>query len=490
MKSKLRPIFRSILLTYIAQAVILVGALFIYHLIGKSLGPEGVGEYSLIKRAVSLLSPLLLLGLGMGIPRYVAMSRDREQRSAYMRAGLVAIFFTLIFSIFLCSFKTRFSLIIFGDTEYVVLILPLTLFLAGSILHSLVYSYFRGRLLVKIFNSLHIMNLGVSPVLILLLFNDITIEGVITLMGIATVGISVVFFLLFGEECFIHIGKLQLGRSLGTLLRYSVPRIAGSFALAGFFSLGPILAGHFASIEAAGYLSISETLLSTVATAIAPLGLILLPKVSSMVAQGETEKLQEHLNYLIGASIQLSIFASVQLVIFSDTIIQYWLGPEFLGAIPVMRIVASSTFFYLFYRTVGSILDAARVKPINTINLSISLGLFLAVSGILLLSVKSIPPIIVLSIGVTSGLICLGGLSYVSVRKLYSGQIRQDLYYLVTAIGINAMLAGIAVLAKPFVVLRAYYFIGFEILAGTMYLSILWLLKMDWLRKAPERVLL
>jgi len=45
-------------------------------------------------------------------------------------------------------------------------------------------------------------------------------------------------------------------------------------------------------------------------------------------------------------------------------------------------------------------------------------------------------------------------------------------------------------LMKPFIVSRFYYLIIFEVLIGLIYLLILWLLKMDWLRKIPEKILL
>ena len=490
MKSKLRPIFKDVSVTYIAQAVTLVAFLCIYRLIGKNLGPEGVGEYALARRVVALLSPFLLLGLGMGIPRYIAMSRNKEQRSAYMKVGLVVVIFTLMFLIFMNLLKECFAKIFFGNIEYANLMLPLSFLLAGVILHGLVYSYFRGRLFVNTFNLLQVINLALVPLIILVLFKNITIDKLITLNGITTVIISLFFSSFFAKEFFIRIKILELKNSSKNLLRYSLPRIPSSLALSGFFSLGPIFAAHFASIEEAGYLSVSQTLLTIVGTTIAPLGVILLPKISSMIIQKRDEEIKENLNYLIGASIQISIFVSFQLIIFADAIIKYWLGSEFLDAIPVMRIASCSIFFYLFYRTVGSVLDASKIKPINTINLFISLGIFLTSSGILLFIIRLFSPIISLSIAFLSGLIFLGILSYISIRKIYPEKLSKDLKYFLIAIGINMIIGGIAISAKSFMLSRFYYLIMFEILIGIVYLLILWSLRMDWLRKLPEKILL
>ena len=145
-----------------------------------------------------------------------------------------------------------------------------------------------------------------------------------------------------------------------------------------------------------------------------------------------------------------------------------------------------SLIFYPFYVGVRSILDAAKVKPINTINLFTSLGVFLIIGGILLLFIKLPSPIISISIAFASALICLGILTYVSIRKIYPESFKKDFNYLWIAIVINILLGGIALLVKPFAALSFYYLIGFLIIISIIYLSILWLLKMKWIRQIPK----
>jgi len=491
MKIKLKPFFKDISLTFITEAAVLIAFFFIYRLIAKNFGPEGVGEYSLVKKVIGFLQPLLLLGLWVGLPRYIAMAKDEEQRSSYIKAGgFIVATATFVFLIFVNLFKDYFAKIFFGTTNYSNLVLPFSLFLAGLTLHTLIYSYFRGQLLTKAFNILQVINLALVPIGILIFFKDISIEKLISLIGISTFVIAFVFALYFIKEFFVPIKKWQFTNSLKELLHYSFPRFIAGFVYAAFLSLGPIFATHFASIQEVGYLSVSQSLLGVTGVAVAPLGLILLPKVSNMIAQKRTEEIKESLNYLIGATVQLSIFIFFQLIIFTDVIIKYWLGPEFINAIPIMRIIFGSIIFYLFCGAVGSILEASKVKPINLINSFISLGVFLITSGILLFLVKLFPPIISLSITFTSGMICLGILSYVSIRKIYFEKLNKDLNYLWVAVGINTLLGGIALLTKSLVASRFYYLVIFEILISVIYLSILWLLKTDWLRKIPEKVLL
>jgi len=489
MKFKIKPFFKDISLTFITEAAVLIAFFFIYRLIAKNFGSEGVGEYSLIKRVIGFLQPLLLLGLGVGIPRYIAMSRNKEERSGYIKAGGLTIgFLTLIFLIFINLFKESFVKIFFGTTNYSNLVLPFSLFLAGAVFHTLVYSYFRGRLLVKTFNFLQITNLALVPLIILIFFRNITIEKLITLIGVTTFLIAFLFSLSFAKEIFVHSQKWQTNKALNELMKYGLPRFPGDFALAGLLSFGSIFAAHFASIKEVGYLSVSQSLLSGIGAMVVPLGLILLPKVSNLIADGRHGEIKKNLDYLIGVTIQLSIFICFQLIIFADVIIKYWLGLEFIDAVPIMRIIFLSIFFYTFYMAIRSVLDASKVKPINTINVFISLGVFLTIGGILLFLVKFLSPIISLSIAFTSGLICLGVLTYTSIRKIYPEKFKEDFKYLWTGLAFNILLGGIAVIFKSFIISKFYYLISFEIFIGIIYLLILWLLKMEWIKQIPKIV--
>ncbi len=489
MNFKLRPFFKDILLTLITQVVVLISFFFIYHLIAKNFGPEGVGQYSLVKKVVGFLQPIILLGLGVGLPRYISMSQDKEQRTNYVKAGFwIVIIFSLIFFIFINIFKEPFTKIFFGTANYTNIAFPFSLFLAGYALHSLAYSYFRGRLQIHLFNSLQIINLALVPIFILIFFKNITINNLITLIGIITLAIDLFYFLFFIKEFFIKTKIERFKNSFKELICYSFPRFVNSFFYGGLLSLGPIFATHFASIKEVGYLSVSQNLLSAIGVAVAPLGLILLPKISNMIIQKRDEEIKENLNYLIGATIQCSIFIFFQVMTFTDVLIKYWLGPEFIEAIPVMRIIFCAIVFLLFSSSVESVLEASRIKPINLINSSISLGIFLILSGILLYLVKLFSPIVSFSIAFASSIICRGILTYISIRKIYPEKLSKDLNYLLVAIVINILLSVIAVTIKPFIVSRFYFLMSFEVIIGLIYILTLWLLKSNWIRQMPEKL--
>ena len=484
-KFRIRPIFKDIFTTFTAEIIVLAGFIFFYRLIAKTFGPVGVGEYSLIRKTASLFQPLLILGLGIGIPRYVAMSRDMDERASYIRAALfVSMLLTVAFLVLVNLFRYPFVRLIFGNYDYIKLILPFSFFLLGLVLHVMVYAYLRGRMFVKTFNFLQIVNLALVPIFILIFFKNLHIETVVTFIGITTFLVALVFFLFFIREFFGPVKRRQFGGLLKEMLGYSILRIPSTFGLMGIFSLSPILAIHFSSIQNVGYLSVSQSLLTGICGMTAPLGIILLPRVSRLIKDGVQETIKENLDLLIAAIVQCSVFMFFQLLIFSDVIIKYWLGPDFFDAVPVMRVVLVSTVFYAFYIAIRDILDASKFRPINTINIFISFGIFLAAAGVLLFLIKTFVPIIGLSIAFSSSLICLGILTYLSVRKIYPQKFLKDLSYLGISLAINFLLAGVAVLAKPFITSRFYFLFVFELGLVIIYLVILWLIKTEWVKKA------
>lgn len=490
MKFKFVPIIKDISLTFVTEVLILLSFFLIYNLLAANFGPEGVGIYSLIRRVIGFLQPLLLLGLTVGIPRYIAMSKNGEETAAYMKSGSIAIvLFSIAIIVFFNLFDDFFSQALFGSISYAYLIVPLSICLLGLNVHSLVYSYLRGKLMVKVFNLLQIINVMLVPIVILVSLNGVAVEKFIALAGAVNIFVALVFASVFFSEKAQRMGKNVFESSFWRLLGYSLPRIPADFSLALLFSLGPIIAIRFVPIEEVGYLSVSQSLLNAAGSIIAPLGLIILPKVSGLIKEKKKFEIKEGVNIFIGAIIQCSIFIYFQMIIFSDAIIGFWLGSGFLEAAPVMRIVFVSVIFFTMYVGMRSILDAVEHKPLNTINLLLSLSIFLISSYYFLFIYKVLPAIISLGAAFSFSMAYLGISTYGSIRKIYPEKSWQDLQYVSVALVINIAISFPLEGFKILISSKIYYLAGFELILGLFYLLILWLLKMEWIRQLPERII-
>ncbi len=479
-KASIKPFYQDIILTFITEALVLLSFFFVYRLIAYNYGPLEVGEYSLVKKVIGLLQPLLLMGLAVGLPRYVAIAKNSNESASYLKVSvLIIVPLSILSFIIINSFGDFFSNVFFGSSQYVYLVFPLSLFLIGSTAHCFVYSYLRGRLFVKTFNFLEIFNLAVIPVSILLVLKGKDFGQIIAVTGIGNLLVSLIFLLPFVKQLIVPVKKEVIIKSLKELFHYSILRFLGGFIYAGFLSLPAIIVAHLVSIEDAGYWSASQSLLIAAGAVSGPLGLILLPKVSSMINRGRDKEIAKNINYLIGAIIQFSLFFCCQLIIFSETIIIHWLGPQFSPAIILMQLVFLSLPFYIFCAAIGSVLDACKTKPINLIN-SLSALMFFLIILVALIITRPFPVIVSVAVAFTAGMILLGILTYKAIREIYSG-FSQDWRYFLTAVLINTVLVTVTMALKPLLVSRFYYILFFEIVIASAYIIWLKLLKVDWL---------
>ncbi len=152
--------------TVATEFSVLVSQIISYKLAAHFLGQHGFSEYAVVRRAVSLISPLPLLGMAVGLPRYIAYSKGAENWAAaerYYGATLRCVGSGIILCVLLLNIlKSKFAFLIFGDRTYSQLILPLSMLVAGASLHALVYSYFRGHLAMARANMLQLTNLGIQ----------------------------------------------------------------------------------------------------------------------------------------------------------------------------------------------------------------------------------------------------------------------------------------------------------------------------------------
>ena len=74
LKSKLG---KDVIVTFIAQAFIMVTFFIVNKVFSNTLGVELYGQYSLIKKNSAVISMVMLAGMGIAIPRFVAFYKAK-----------------------------------------------------------------------------------------------------------------------------------------------------------------------------------------------------------------------------------------------------------------------------------------------------------------------------------------------------------------------------------------------------------------------------
>jgi len=277
----------------------------------------------------------------------------------------------------LLIWRRWFSYLFFGTREYAHLVPALSVMLIGLSIHGLAYAFLRGRMSISRANTLNLLNLGIVPVVALVWFHS-SVDLVLWSLGIAWTSVALV-----------AINSLPITSALRNhpwerreLLRYGLQRVPGDFLMTALVSLPAIFAAHASGIQLAGYVAFGISIVNMIAAMFAPVGIVLLPKVSRDLIRGVNTKIRAEIR-LIGWLAAVIPFAMILVLeIFAPLFIQTFLGVAFEPAVRTVRILAVAALPLAVYSALRSVLDGFHERAVNTINLLVSFLAFLGLSAL------------------------------------------------------------------------------------------------------------
>src|SRR5215472_16552492 len=98
--------------TFATQFADLGCQLLVHKLAAHYFGKQGFSEYAVARRAISTIYPVCLLGLGVALPRFIAVSaadeegavRDRFWGASLWCVGFMVLFMTLLLNMMASKF--------------------------------------------------------------------------------------------------------------------------------------------------------------------------------------------------------------------------------------------------------------------------------------------------------------------------------------------------------------------------------------------------
>jgi O-antigen/teichoic acid export membrane protein len=362
--------------TFATEFTVLASQLLVYKLAALFLGKTGFSEYAVARRTISLIYPLPLLGIAVALPRYVAhaVGAGNGVRTAkYFGAAVWCMGLGLLVSVVLMNaFPGMFAVVFFAGRQYANLVLPLSLLLIGLVLHTLVYSYFRGCLKMRRANLLQFVNFGMVPLAAFLISSG-SVQSVLLALGILT---TLVACAALAFTPLRHAGVHVIPEAK-ELLRYGVQRVPGDFALMALFTLPATFVAHLRGVQEAGYVAFGISVLNMVGAMFTPLGLILLPKAGKMFASGSHDELREHVWTLAKLTMICSSVMAVGLSLFAHPLIRFYLGSNFEEVASIVRIILLGGVPYCLYLVLRNVVDAFHEMPMTTLILGVALLAFI-----------------------------------------------------------------------------------------------------------------
>jgi O-antigen/teichoic acid export membrane protein len=408
---------KNYIITFATEFIVLVGGLLVYKLASNYFKESGFAEYALCRRSISFILPVIMLGIAVGLPRYISFLKkgvDKAKEGTYFISGLVILFGMYLFCFALMLLlRSGVSYLMFGDEKFRYLIFPIGVTLGGLILHGACYSFFRGRLQMVEANILQLINLGIVPVVVFFAAHDI--PSVLMFCGLGNIIVSFIFLI------YIFVTGLSFKRKYfksctRDLVIYGIQRVPGDIGIAAFFSIPAFLTSHIAGIQVAGYVAFGVSMLNMAGAVFGPICLIVLPEAGRIISEKDFTRLKEYSDKILKWTLILTMSGLIIFEIFAEFLINIYLGSNYRELIAISRVVLIGSLGYTVYISLRSILDAFFVKAVNTKNIFISFALFAMINGV---AWFFNPDYWVIIYSFTASILLLGILTYVQVKKIF-----------------------------------------------------------------------
>jgi O-antigen/teichoic acid export membrane protein len=349
----------------------------------KQFGPEELSAALLFRLYSSALVALSSLGMPIAIQRTVAYLGNDQRRAATTAITGTVIGLTVIsVAAIACSALAPSIARLLdhaGAASLWQAFMALTLAQAFCTIVALT-EVARGRHLPAAIVAF--LGYGLSPLLPFVFVQGISIaSATFWAAGLATL-FTVPFFLQVLAWSF-RTGIGGFKQEALNLLRYGLPRtVSGTVEPALDLALPWLAVVAGAGLLEAGNLAIGLALLRPLNPITGALNQVLIPASARLAALRDDAAQTRQTHQILEWSIQIGIFATLQLVLWADVLVRLWLGSQFAASVWVIRIVCLAFAPAFVYAAVRGIIDGAEEQPINTLNLLRS-ALVLLTAGLL-----------------------------------------------------------------------------------------------------------
>ncbi|HWR14182.1 MAG TPA: MATE family efflux transporter [Terriglobales bacterium] len=369
---------RDYILTFGAEISIFLSQMILYRWIANGFGKQAFDEFALARRSITLLQPVLLLGLSVALPRHLSFAvADKDHPRATRLYGATLLMVAVTCSLALAAtalFNRPLALAIFGASSYSTLLVSLTTMVVGIVAHSVVYAFFRGTLNMTYANLLQFINLGVIPVIVYCFVRS-SISAVLVWTGVCWIVVAVAFGIRT-PLCAVGFHRFEIKQ----LFVYGIQRVGGDFLVMALMTLPAVVLAHVAGIEHAGAMAFGMSFLTMFGAVFGPASIVLLPKASRMLACGRHNELRSHVRSAFVITITVALLLTIAVESFSDQIVTSYLGTGYEDVAAYLKILALASVPYALYCVLRGVIDAYYVSGVNSWNLFLSFLVFCLVT--------------------------------------------------------------------------------------------------------------
>lgn len=392
---------------FIAEAFTQVGMIATFFLIGTFISPVAVLEYAFIRRILSLLFPLCILGFDTGLARYGWQHREKITSLIFF-AFAITLFILGITAAVILPFQEQFSKIMFGSESYTRYIVPLLILILGDIFYAITYNAYRGILHAHTANILLFLSHGFAPVVLVFLFSSL--DSLLLQLGLVWIVLSLCFLIPLVMR---YHSPIDISTGI-RLFSFGLRRFPADFLQISFFSLPVLISAHIWGSSLASQFAIGISLLGMAGSAFSPFNVVFLPHIAKLIHERSALTiLKRSFPYIAGllGIIGILLILSEIFIYHITAIIFHSTDPKF---IILLRILLIGILPYCIYCTAKSILDVQKDGSLNSRNMTLALIFFLIQS---MIGILFHVPIGAMALFMITSLILLALLTISEVKK-------------------------------------------------------------------------
>jgi O-antigen/teichoic acid export membrane protein len=357
----------------LAQLLFMLSNLFINYKIEKIWSVEGFATYNLLKRLGSFIVFPLVLGVGIGIPRYISFLKkgknDTSQGLEYLFAGLIIFFTTFIAFLVLILLFPDLILSSFKQSDSNSIILIVALFVFSQGVFVILSSFFRGKIQFGRSSLLNVLVLSFLPTAVIFfsgtIFDYFFYYAILTIAALSII----IVFNIYQNSISFQRTKFKVRQ----LIHYGAPRVVGDAILFSLDFIPIYFVSVFISLEESGYLSLSFMFFKLASVSFDLIGSLILPVYGKGFKNESSAVFIKKVNMLLLISGSLAVVASILGYLLIPYLIVTFFS-SLSNAILASQYVFIAFPFYVVFTILKNVLDIISHKAYNSL---IQMGGFL-----------------------------------------------------------------------------------------------------------------
>lgn len=365
----------------IAFGFSIIGALinfYFFRQVFHHIGEESFYYYAYSRRIISFASPVLLLGLGISLPRAMGLYRNdsvKQQRLFLLTILFISVISSLwvVFNFFLNNSLTQ---LFWGEESELTLKLSLVLsfFLFGTNVSAVIHAYYRGKINALMSGVIELLVQSLIPLFAFVILSDLIkiyslIAGGIILFNILMIVLMIRKFDVTIKN-FINISELK------ELMDYGIRRVPGDFFYAMIIFLPAFFAGRFFGVEFAGVVSFGLSLLTLFNLPATAISFVTLSRSAQLLSTSKS-RLKKETYLLLVMALAYSFVVLVVCYFFLSNLLALFFDTTFIKHSDYLFAILLALPMLVAFTVYRSITDSAFKRSYNSMFMFIALLVFI-----------------------------------------------------------------------------------------------------------------